>query len=43
MKVHLALNQIAELDDYFGKLDADITTVDTVIKTGNVMVDAILG
>jgi two-component system, LytTR family, sensor histidine kinase AgrC len=42
MKAHLALNQTAELDDYLGKLDTDLTAVDTVIKTGNVMVDAIL-
>lgn len=42
MKAHLALNQTAELDGYLGKLDTDLTAVDTVIKTGNVMVDAIL-
>lgn len=42
MKAHLALGQTAELDEYLNKLDADLTTVDTVIKTGNVMVDAIL-
>lgn len=42
MKAHLALNQIVELENYLGKLDADLTTVDTVLKTGNVMVDAIL-
>lgn len=42
MKAHLALGQTAELDEYLNKLDSDLTTVDTVIKTGNVMVDAIL-
>ena len=42
MKAHLALNQFAELQVYLDKLDTDLTTVDTVLKTGNVMVDAIL-
>lgn len=42
MKAHLSLNHISELSDYLGELDADLTAVDTVIKTGNVMVDAIL-
>ena len=42
MKAHLALGQMDELDAYLGKLDADLDTVDTIVKTGNVMVDAIL-
>ena len=42
MKAHAALNQISEINEYLGKLDDDLTSVDTVIKTGNVMVDAIL-
>lgn len=42
MKAHLALGQLSELDEYLGKLDTDLTSVDTVLKTGNVMVDAIL-
>ena len=42
MKAYLALQQINELDKYLGMLDTDLTTVDTVLKTGNVMVDAIL-
>jgi two-component system, LytTR family, sensor histidine kinase AgrC len=42
MKAYLALGQTNEIDDYLGKLDTDLTTVDTVIKTGNVMADAIL-
>ena len=42
MKAHLALGQTAELDEYLNKLNTDLITVDTVIKTGNVMVDAIL-
>lgn len=42
MKAHLALNQIIELEKYLAGLDMDLATVDTVLKTGNVMVDAIL-
>lgn len=42
MKAHLALGQMDELDQYLNKLDTDLTVVDTVIKTGNIMVDAIL-
>lgn len=33
---------LTELEAYLTKLNDDLTTVDTVIKTGNVMVDAIL-
>ena len=39
---HLALNQYGEANEYLRKLNDDLTSVDTVIKTGNVMVDAIL-
>ncbi|MCL2772331.1 MAG: GHKL domain-containing protein [Oscillospiraceae bacterium] len=42
MKAHTALNQIPELEQYLAKLDDDLTSVDTVVKTGNIMVDAIL-
>lgn len=42
MKAHLVLNQIEEQKKYLDKLDTDLTTVDTVLKTGNVMIDAIL-
>lgn len=42
LKAHLAEGQLAEADTYLGKLDADLTKVDTILKTGNVMVDAIL-
>lgn len=39
----LALSDDPEnLREYLIKLDGDLTTVDTVLKTGNVMVDAIL-
>lgn len=42
MKAHLAMGNFKELEEYLNELDQDLTTVDTVIKTGNVMIDAIL-
>lgn len=42
MKAYLAMNEIKKLENYLDELDTDLTTVDTVIKTGNVMIDAIL-
>lgn len=42
MKAQLSMGQLEELESYLNELDADLTTVDTVVKTGNVMVDAIL-
>ncbi len=42
MKAYLKMNKLDELDEYLNKLDTDLTTVDTVIKTGNLMIDAIL-
>jgi len=42
MKAHLMMGNLKELERYLNELDADLTTVDTVIKTGNIMMDAIL-
>ena len=42
LKAHMGLSQYEEATDYLDKLEEDLTTVDTVLKTGNVMVDAIL-
>lgn len=42
LKAHMALQQYNQAEDYLDKLESDLTTVDTVLKTGNVMVDAIL-
>lgn len=42
MKAYLALNETEKLKNYLDELDTDLNTVDTVIKTGNVMIDAIL-
>lgn len=42
MQVYLKQGDIAALSDYLNELNADLNTVDTVIKTGNIMLDAIL-
>lgn len=42
IKAHIALNQISEVNDYLKALEADLDKVDTYIKSGNLMVDAIL-
>lgn len=42
MKVHAAHGEYQEIDKYLDMLDDDLTNVETVIKTGNRMADAIL-
>ena len=42
MKVHAANKEYEEIDKYLDMLDEDLTNVETVIKTGNRMADAIL-
>ena len=42
MKVHAANGEYEEIDRYLEMLDDDLTNVETVIKTGNRMADAIL-
>ena len=42
LKANMDLGQYEEADRYLDKLHEDLTQVDTVLKTGNVMVDAIL-
>lgn len=42
MKAHLQMKEYDLLDDYLKTLNADLMEIDTVIKTGNVMIDAIL-
>ncbi len=42
LKANLSLEQYDQAMDYLDHLEADLTCVDTVLKTGNVMVDAIL-
>ena len=42
LKAYLSLTQYREALDYLDGLEKDLSVVDTVLKTGNVMVDAIL-
>lgn len=42
MKIHLEQGNYELLGNYLNELNEDLTNVDTVLKTGNVMVDAIL-
>jgi two-component system sensor histidine kinase AgrC len=42
MKAHLVLEKYEDMEQYLNELDKDLTTIDTVIKSGNIMVDAIL-
>jgi len=42
MKVLAANGNMEALKEYLDKLDIDLSTVDTVVKTGNAMADAIL-
>lgn len=41
-KSYLAQGQIAELGDYLNELEAELDSIDTLVKSGNTMVDAIL-
>ena len=42
MKAYLTMGETERLGKYLDRLDEDLSTVDTVVKTGNVMIDAIL-
>lgn len=42
MKAHVAMGQFQELEGYLNELDSDLTAVETVIKSGNVRIDAVL-
>lgn len=42
MKAYRSLGKYEEIDDYLDSLETDLTSIDTLIKSGNVMVDAIL-
>ena len=42
LMAHLQMERYGEIEGYITKLAADLLQVDTIIKTGNVMVDAIL-
>ncbi len=42
MKVHAAHGELEEIEKYLDMLDDDLTNVETVLRTGNHMADAIL-
>lgn len=42
MKAHLALGEYDRLEEYLNELDEDLAAVDTIVKTGNVTIDALL-
>jgi len=42
IKAYRALDENEKIDTYLNSLETDLTSVDTLIKSGNVMVDAIL-
>ena len=42
MKAYLSMNQLKELDEYLFKLEKDLDEVDSLVKSGNLMMDAIL-
>lgn len=42
MKAYLSLERYEDMDKYLDELSRDLTEIDTVLKTGNIMVDSIL-
>jgi sensor histidine kinase regulating citrate/malate metabolism len=42
IKAYLSLGRKAELEAYLNELDRDLTSIDLIVKTGNIMLDAIL-
>lgn len=42
LKAYMEMHRYQDADEYLDKLQEDLKTIDTVLKTGNVMVDAIL-
>lgn len=42
MKAYRSLNDNEKIDNYLNSLETDLTSVDMLLKSGNVMVDAIL-
>jgi len=42
IKAYISSNQIDELLKYCDKLELDLLSIDTLVKTGNIMLDAIL-
>lgn len=42
MKAYLAMNELKKLDEYLFKIEKDLDAVDDLVKSGNIMMDAIL-
>lgn len=42
MKAYLAMNELRELEEYLFKIEKDLDAVDNLVKSGNIMMDAIL-
>ena len=42
MKAHMSFGEHEKVSQYLDRLDEDLTNVDRMIKTGNIMIDAIL-
>ena len=42
MKAYLELERYEDMDTYLDELARDLTDIDTIVKTGNIMVDSIL-
>lgn len=42
MKAYLSMNELKELDEYLFKVEKDLDAVDNLVRSGNVMMDAIL-
>jgi sensor histidine kinase regulating citrate/malate metabolism len=42
LKAYMSFNEHEKANEYLDRLDEDLTNVDMVIKTGNIMIDAIL-
>ena len=42
LKAHMAVNEYEKVNAYLDRLDEDLTNVDSIMKTGNIVTDAIL-
>ena len=42
LKAYMSFGEQEKVNEYLDRLDEDLTSVDTIIKTGNIMTDAIL-
>jgi len=42
LKAHLSFGEVGKIEDYLDGLESDLNKVDSIFRTGNVMIDAIL-